>query len=177
MSDTSFSSSIPSGEITDYVKAFERLTEAAQRVEAHELDGGTPQVLDPIEREGLSEREAEAEVEREPVESEPVELEPVELEAAGPEPEEIEEGEEEGDDVEFVPVAADVLVFEATSICQKLEDAGVRFAVEDDSVVEGNLGVPRYGRAGMNTRMCIYVHPDDVVRAEPIIASVLKILP
>ena len=170
MSDTCLSSSIPSGEITDYVRAFERLTEAAQRVQARELDGGMIQAPEPVDCEGSSERESVAEVELEPVELEPVELEPVE-------PDEVKVGEEDGDDVEFVPVADDVLVFEATSICQKLEDAGIRFAVEDDSVVEGGWNVPQYGRAGMNTRMCIYVHPDDVERAEPIIASVLKILP
>lgn len=167
MSDTSLSSSIPSGEITDYVKAFERLTEVAQRVQARELDGGTVQTPDPVEREEPSEQDSVSEVELEPVELEPVE----------PEMEETEEGEEADDDVEFVPVASDVLIFEASSICQKLEAAGIRFAVDDDSVAEGNFGTPLYGRAGMNTRMSIYVHPDDLARAEPIIASVLKILP
>lgn len=167
MSDTSLSSSIPTGEITDYVKAFERLTEEAQRVQARELDGGIVQTPDPVECEEPSEQDSVSEVE----------LEPVELESVEPEPEESEEGDGEDDDVEFVPVASDVLIFEASSICQKLEASGIRFAVEDDSAVEENFGVPLYGRAGMNTRMSIYVHPDDLARAEPIVASVLKILP
>ena len=108
MSDMSLSSSIPSGEITDYVKAFERLTEVAQRVQTRELDGGTVQTPDPVEREESSEQESVSEVELEPVELEPVE----------PELEETEEGEEEDDDVEFVPVASDVLIWN----CRKVGD-------------------------------------------------------
>lgn len=88
------------------------------------------------------------------------------------------ESVEEGDEgPEFVPLATNMMIFEASSICEKLERAGVRFALQDESEAAEYSPRGLRVRGGLGTSMSIFVHPDDVEEARPIIAAVLKIIP
>jgi len=71
-------------------------------------------------------------------------------------------------------IAPDVAVHEATEIGERLEAAGVRFVLEQAHV---DRACHRFGAGGLLTRMRVIVHPEDVVRAKPIVDEILKICP
>lgn len=103
---------------------------------------------------------------------------------AGDDAAEEEESEPELEPVEEpfgVPLAGEIAVFEAAMIGERLERAGVRFAfrrVTDlPALGEGISSPTNIGRGGLDSRLDLYVHPDDCDRARPIVDAVLKIAP
>lgn len=72
----------------------------------------------------------------------------------------------------LVLLVPDIAVFETDSICAEFKESGIRFKLERKDHVPV---FSRFGRGGIDSRMCIWVHCDDFDKAKPIADRLLKI--
>lgn len=72
----------------------------------------------------------------------------------------------------LVLLVPDIAVFEADPICAEFKESGIRFKLERKDHVPV---FSRFGRGGIDSRMCIWVHCDDFDKAKPIADRLLKI--
>lgn len=73
---------------------------------------------------------------------------------------------------DFVLLIPNVAVYEVDPLCEKFAEAGIRF---QPGRYDHQQAFSRFGRGGLDSRMYVWVHKDDVARARPIAERLLKV--